>query len=87
MRKEEYKLIAPDVNSLVHCYSRAVQNPEQPSAALMEVLDPLFKAMEDLAPFKKNDEAKGIWVIVPRGEITDWRTYEEAQEYEEVESK
>ncbi len=87
MRKEEYKLIAPDVSRLLHCYSHAVQNPEQPSAALMEVLDPLFKAMEDLAPFKKNDEAKGIWVMVPRGEIIEWRTYEEAQEYEEVESK
>lgn len=87
MRKEEYRLIAPDVSRLVHCYSHAIQDPEQPSAALMEVLDPLFKAMEDLAPFKKNDEAKGIWVMVPRGGITDWRTYEEAREYEEVESK
>lgn len=87
MRKEEYKLIAPDVGRLVHCYSHAIQNPEQPSVALMEVLDPLFKAMEDLAPFKKNGEAKGIWVMVPRGKISDWRTYEEAQEYEEVESK
>ena len=70
--EQKYKLIAPDVNRLLGCYDRGFQNPEQPSAALMKALDPLFSAMADLAPFEENDEAKGIWITVPRGEITDW---------------
>ena len=78
--EEKYKLIAPDVNRLIGCYSHSIQNPEQPSAALMSAVDPLFRAMTDLAPSKKNDEAKGIWITVPRGEITDWMTYKEARE-------
>ena len=77
MRKE-YKLIAPDINRLIGCYSHEIQNPEQPSLAMAEALDPLFKAMENLAPSVENDEAKGIWVTVPRGKITDWRTYKAA---------
>ena len=85
--EEKYKLIAPDVNRLIGCYSHSIQNPEQPSAALMSAVDPLFRAMTDLAPSKKNDEAKGIWITVPRGEITDWLNYKEAREYEGVKNK
>lgn len=86
MRKG-YKLTAPDVNQLISCYSHEIQNPEQPSATLVEAMDPLFKAMENLAPSRENDEAKGIWVTVPRGEITDWSTYKEAKGYDGVKSK
>ena len=63
--EEDFKLIAPHVNRLLSCYE-GFQNPEQPGAELMKALDPLFKAMADLAPYEKNDEAKGIWIIVPR---------------------
>ena len=87
MQEEKYKLIAPDVNRLISCYSHEIQNPEQPSATLVEAMDPLFIAMEDLAPSRENDEAKGIWVTVPRGEITDWSTYKEARDYDGVKSK
>ena len=86
MRKG-YKLTAPDVNRLISCYSHEIQNPEQPSWVLVESMDPLFKAMENLAPSRENDEAKGIWVTVPRGEITDWSTYKEARDYDGVKSK
>lgn len=85
--EQKYKLIAPDVNRLLGCYDRGFQNPEQPSAALMKALDPLFSAMADLAPFEENDEAKGIWITVPRGEITDWMTYKDARDYDGVKSK
>ena len=64
MMQKEYKLTAPDMNRLIGCYSHEIQNPEQPSVALAETLDPLFKAMENLASSKENDEAKGIWVTV-----------------------
>ena len=82
-----YKLIAPDVNLLIRRYSHSIQDPEQPSASMMEALDPLFKAMAELAPSSKNDEAKGVWVTVPRGKITDWSTYKEARAYEGVKNK
>ena len=87
MMQKEYKLTAPDMNRLIGCFSHEIQNPEQPSVALAETLDPLFKAMENLAPSKENDEAKGIWITVPRGKISDWRTFKEARDYEEVDSK
>jgi len=82
----EFKLVAPDVNRLVGSFERFT-NPEKPGRALMEALDPLFKAMADLAPHEKNDEAKGIWIIVPRGCISDWSSYEDAQEYDDVETE
>ena len=83
--EEDFKLIAPHVNRLLSCYE-GFQNPEQPGAELMKALDPLFKAMADLAPYEKNDEAKGIWIIVPRGDITDWGDFESEKEDGEVES-
>ena len=75
----DFKLIAPHINRLLGCYE-GFQNPAQPGAELMMALDPLFTAMADLAPCEKNDEAKGIWIIVPRGEITDWENFEEEKE-------
>ena len=83
--EDDFKLIAPHVNRLLSCYE-GFQNPEQPGAELMKALDPLFKAMADLAPYEKNDEAKGIWIIVPRGDITDWGDFESEKEDGEVDS-
>ena len=54
MQKVNARLTAPDVNRLAARYSHGFQNPERPSAALMEDIDPLFKTMEDLAPSEKN---------------------------------
>ena len=85
MMDQEFRLIAPDVKRLLGCYER-IMNPEQPSAALMEALDPLIRAMADLAPFPKSNESKGIWITVPRGEITDWGDFEEAKADGDVES-
>ena len=31
-----------------------------------------------------DDDNRSIWLEVPRGEISDWMTYEEALEYEDV---
>ena len=83
--EDDFKLIAPHINRLLSCYE-GFQNPEQPGAELMKALDPLFKAMADLAPYEKNDEAKGIWIIVPRGDITDWGDFESEKEDGEVDS-
>ena len=83
--EHDFKLIAPHINRLLGCYE-GFQNPVQPGAELMTALDPLFKVMADLAPYKKNDEAKGIWITVPRGEITDWGNFEEEKKAGEVDS-
>ena len=84
--EKEYKLVAPDIEELLHCYD-GFKNPEQPSKALMTAMNPLFEALRELAPYEKNDEAKGIWLMVPRGQITDWCSYKEAKEYYEVKSE
>ena len=31
-----------------------------------------------------DDDNRSIWLEIPRGEITDWMTYDEAKEYEDV---
>ena len=84
--EREFKLTAPDVAQLVSHYHH-FQNPEQPGKALMAAMDPLFEALRDLAPYEENDEAKGIWLMVPRGEITDWCDFEEAKDYYDVKNK
>ena len=33
--EQRYKLTVPDVNRLIGCYSHSIQNPEQPSDALI----------------------------------------------------
>ena len=83
--EQKFKLITPDINRLLGCYER-IQNPEQPSRALMDALDPFFTIMADLAPFPKNDEAKGIWITVPRGDITEWGDFEESKRDGDVET-
>ena len=82
----EYKLVAPDIDRLIRHFDRGFQNAEPPSKDLMAAMEPLFSALSDLAPCKANDEAKIIWITVPRGDITDYGSFEEAKEYEEVET-
>ena len=33
-----------------------------------------------------DDDNRSVWLEIPRGEITDWMTYDEAEEYEDVTS-
>ena len=35
--EQRYKLTVPDVNRLIGCYSHSIQNPEQPSDALISL--------------------------------------------------
>ena len=69
-----YKLVAPDIDSLLNCFERGFLNPSAPSEALCKAMDPLFEMLREMAPLRKNDEAKAIWVTIPRGSIgTGWR--------------
>ena len=74
------KFAAPEVDRLIRSYEHGIMNPEQPSRALMAATEPLFKALADLAPCKANDEAKILWISVPRGELSDFGDFEEYQD-------
>ncbi len=78
------KLNAPIFDVLIAHDRNSFKNPEQPSAALMAAMDPLFQLLRPLKPSPKNDEAKVLWIIVPRGTSNDWMTFEDARESEEV---
>lgn len=45
----------------------------------MAVMVPLFEALASLAPCKENGEAKVLWLIVSRGSIEDWQSFEETK--------
>ena len=82
----KYKLVAPDIDSLLRYFDRGFQNSEKPSKDLLSAMDPLFETLRPLTPCKANDEAKIIWITVPRGTIEDYGTFEEAKEYGEAET-
>ena len=78
---------APEIDELIRHFEWGLPNPEQPSRALMDAMDPLFAAMADLAPYSKNAEAKILWITVPRGELADYGDFEEMKAYGEVKNK
>lgn len=86
MKDLEWKLVAPDIDRLVRCFDRGILNPSPPTKGLLAALEPLFSALSDLEPMKSNDEAKAIWIMVPRGTIRDYGDYEELKEYGDVSS-
>ena len=83
----EYKLVAPDIDRLLNCFERGFLNPSAPSEDLCRTMEPLFEAMRDLVPLKKNNEAKAIWVTIPRGTIEDFGSYEDMLECGDVEDR
>lgn len=80
----DYKLVAPDIDSLLNCFERGFLNPSAPSEDLCKAMDPLFEMLRDLAPLRKNNEAKAIWVTIPRGFIEDSCSYEDMLEWGDV---
>ena len=82
-----YKLVAPDIDSLLNCFERGFLNPSAPSEALCKAMDPLFEMLREMAPLRKNDEAKAIWVTIPRGSIEDFGSYEDMLEWGDVKNR
>jgi len=65
-----YKLVAPDVDSLLGYFDRhGSLNPNSSTPALLAAFNSIFEILTPLAPLKKNNEAKAIWIRVPRGSI------------------
>ena len=85
--ESKYRLVAPDIDHLVSCFRHGSHNAEAPTKSILPILDELFTVFSPLAPLKKNDEAKAIWVTVPRGTIEDFGDYEEYVDDGEVENR
>ena len=51
---------APKVDGLLRWFDRGYRNSSVPSEKTVAAMEPLFSALEPLAPLKKNDEAKSI---------------------------
>ena len=47
---------------------------------------PLFAVLSSLAPLKENNEVKSIWVRIPRGEISDYGSFDEMKDWGEVDT-
>lgn len=83
----EWKLVAPDVDRLLRCFDRGYRNPSPQTRTVLGALDRLFEVLTDLAPLSSNDEAKSIWLKVPRGSLDDFDSYEDLLEDGEVRSR
>lgn len=77
---------APKVDGLLRWFDRGYRNSSVPSEKTVAAMEPLFSALEPLAPLKKNDEVKSIWVKIPRGDISDYGSFEEMKDWGEVET-
>ena len=84
---KDYKLVAPDIDGLLRFFDRGYLNPSVPSKKLCEAMEPLFSALHDLAPLKTNSEAKALWLLIPRGTIDDYGSYEDLLEYGEIKNR
>ena len=80
------KITAPQIDRLLGCFDRGHLNPSAPSDKAKTAMEPLFAVLADLAPLKKNSEAKAIWLEVPRGTIDDYESFDKMLEWGEVES-
>lgn len=83
----EWKLVAPDIDRLLGCFDRGYKNPAVQTRRVLGALDRLFEALDDLAPLTTNNEAKSIWLKVPRGSIDDFDNYEDLLDDGEVDSR
>ena len=77
---------APTIDNLLLWFDRGYLNPTAPTGRIKATMEPLFAALKPLAPLKSNNEAKAIWVKIPRGDISDYDSYEDMFECGEVET-
>ena len=84
MKNQTYKLVAPDIDRLLKYFDRGYLNPSGVRPALAKAMEPLFELLEPLEPLKENDEAKFLWLLIPRGDISDYDSFEDLKEYGEV---
>ncbi|MBP5452603.1 MAG: hypothetical protein J6Y16_10245 [Treponema sp.] len=86
MDNQMYRLIAPDIDRLLNAFDRGHMNPSGITQATADAMDPIFEALSFLTPLKSNNEAKAIWLLIPRGNISDYDSFEYLKECEIVET-
>ena len=84
---DEYKLVAPDIDALLRCFERGHLNSSVPAPELVAAMEPVFDSLKELASLDEDEEAKAIWLQIPRGTIDDYYSYEDMFEYGEVRSR
>lgn len=76
----EWKLVAPDIDNLLRGYDRSFLNPSGPVREIENAVSLLRETLIDLAPLGKNENAKSIWLQIPRGTLEDFGTFEEYED-------
>ncbi len=76
---------APNIDRYLHYFEhRRYPEPWPATDRVRNAMEPLFAALAPLAPLKQNNEAKAIWLKIPRGDIFDYDTFEELKDAGEV---
>lgn len=70
--EKEYKMIAPDIDELISFCDNGPAREVLSTLAIVAAIEPLFEILNPLAPIKRNDAVKEIWIRVPRGTIEDY---------------
>ena len=88
IRKKEIIKSAPEVDSALRIIERSGTIGGHEVCYLRErrLLEQIGEVL-DLLDDHDGDTRIGLWFTAERGSITDWLTYEEAEEYEEVNSQ
>ena len=81
-----YRLIGPDVDTLVRCFDRRYMNPVRSTQEMFEAFQSVWNLMARVAPLEKNEDVKALWIRVPKGKIEDFCSFDDAKEYYEVKS-
>ena len=82
----EYKMVAPDVDELLRYFDRLRLSPTPSTPALFAAAEKLCNIMEPLAPLTTNNEARAIWLRIPRGTSADYDSFEDMKNWGEVET-
>ena len=77
---------APTIDGLLRWFDRGYLNSSAPTERIKDAMEPLFALLGPLAPLKSNNEAKAIWLKIPRGNISDYDSFDELKDCGEVET-
>ena len=82
--EKEYKLVAPDVDELISFCDIGTAHEVLSTPTILGAIEPLFEILNPLAPIRRNDAIKEIWIRVPRGAIEDYDDFERLKSIGEV---
>lgn len=82
--EKEYKLVAPDVDELISFCDIGAAHEVLSTPTILGAIEPLFEILNPLAPIRRNDAIKEIWIRVPRGAIEDYDDFERLKSIGEV---